>query len=205
MRAHERSAHTRRSSLVKASVLLRASAERQRQKHLDRRLARAEATLHKLLATDPTLPASTGMQPELSTHPEQPTLAARSDATINTRAAAERHARAAEPPAPEAVEPPSAEVLRPPSGPPSVWPSSPSSSLAQPAPATDAAGADADTYAAGADVDTYAAEEVPTGGADLDAMGAGQRRAGRRQEIEAIASAETQLLGAMLDAARARS
>lgn len=48
---------SRQSSLLKATALLRASEERQRQKHLDRRMASAEAALRKLLGDSSDLAA----------------------------------------------------------------------------------------------------------------------------------------------------
>ena len=49
VKARETRASVKRSALVSASELLRVSAERQRQKHVAKRLAEAEATLNKLL------------------------------------------------------------------------------------------------------------------------------------------------------------
>ena len=57
----------KRSALVGANEMMRASAEKQRQGHMDKRMARAEATLHKLLGgavlLAPTVTSSTSGLP----------------------------------------------------------------------------------------------------------------------------------------------
>ena len=69
VRVQEARACARRSALVGASEQVRVSAERQRQQHMDKRLARAEAALHKLLAQHPHSQESAGTQPHEDSSP----------------------------------------------------------------------------------------------------------------------------------------
>lgn len=70
LQVRESHAAVRRSTLVSAGEALKVSAERQRQKHMDQRMARAEAALYRLLAHEPaSIGERSGLQEQLPTSP----------------------------------------------------------------------------------------------------------------------------------------